>query len=120
VAEESRPVVPEPVATQNAVDLIDPPARKTKSPVKGPTGPRPGSAAKYEGMAIGLSDDQSVEPDIKSGVRFMVSSELEGDSLLDEVNKMSLDTVEETETGVAASESGAEVSSSEVIHGHCS
>lgn len=31
----------------------------------------------------------------KQGVRFMVSSELEGDSLLDEVNKMSLETVGE-------------------------
>jgi hypothetical protein len=51
-----------------------------------------------------------VEPDMKSGVRFMVSSELEGDSLLDEVNKMSLDTVEETETGAAAAVPGAEVS----------
>jgi hypothetical protein len=31
----------------------------------------------------------------RSGVRFMVSSELEGDSLLDEVNKISLETVDE-------------------------
>lgn len=36
-----------------------------------------------------LSDDG------KPGVRFMVSSELEGDSLLEEVNKMSLESVEE-------------------------
>lgn len=33
--------------------------------------------------------------DGKPGVRFMVSSELEGDSLLEEVNKMSLESVEE-------------------------
>jgi hypothetical protein len=59
-------------------------------------------------MAIGAED--SAEPDLKSGVRFMVSSELEGDSLLDEVNKMSLDSVEETEVGAAANGTSQEVS----------
>jgi hypothetical protein len=96
IPEETSLVVPEPVATQNTLDLLDPPPPKSRSPFK----PRPksGASAKYDSMAIGVDND-SVEPDLKSGARFMVSSELEGDSLLDEVNKMSLDSVEETGAG---------------------
>ncbi|WVQ75417.1 hypothetical protein IAR50_005039 [Cryptococcus sp. DSM 104548] len=52
------------------------------------------------GTAINQSEiDESGADDRKGreGVRFLVSSELEGDSLLEEVNKMSLESVEEEE-----------------------
>jgi hypothetical protein len=97
---------PEPAVTQNAVDLLDAPPPKAKAPAKGPA--KMNTPARFEGMAIGAHD--SAEPDLKSGVRFMVSSELEGDSLLDEVNKMSLDSVEETQGGAAANGPSQEVS----------
>jgi hypothetical protein len=97
---------PEPAVTQNAVDLLDAPPPKAKGPAKGPA--KTNTPARFEGMAIGADD--SAEPDLKSGVRFMVSSELEGDSLLDEVNKMSLDSVEETQGGAAANGPSQEVS----------
>lgn len=97
---------PEPAVTQNAVDLLDAPPPKAKAPAKAPA--KTTTPARFEGMAIGADD--SVDPDLKSGVRFMVSSELEGDSLLDEVNKMSLDSVEETEAGAAANGTSQEVS----------
>jgi hypothetical protein len=46
----------------------------------------------------GQPDRGRMPLDVKPpGVRFMVSSELEGDSLLDEVNKMSLESVGEGE-----------------------
>lgn len=98
---------PEPAVTQSAVDLLDAPPPKAKTPVKAPT--KSNAPAKFDGTAIGVDD--VAEPDLKTGVRFMVSSELEGDSLLDEVNKMSLDSVEETEVGVAANGISQEVSS---------
>jgi hypothetical protein len=97
---------PEPAVTQNAVDLLDAPPPKAKTPAKGPA--KTATPARFEGMAIGADD--SAEPDLKSGVRFMVSSELEGDSLLDEVNKMSLDSVEETQGGAAVNGPSQEVS----------
>jgi hypothetical protein len=96
---------PEPAVTQNAVDLLDAPPPKAKAPAKGPAKT---NTPRFEGMAIGADD--SAEPDLKSGVRFMVSSELEGDSLLDEVNKMSLDSVEETQGGAVANVPSQEVS----------
>ncbi|TYJ55297.1 hypothetical protein B9479_004019 [Cryptococcus floricola] len=53
-------------------------------------------------LSLGTALDQSETEeggadDRKGGVRFLVSSELEGDSLLEEVNKMSLESVEEEE-----------------------
>lgn len=56
-----------------------------------PTSLIPGSTPRdgKDGSFSVLSEDG------KPGVRFMVSSELEGDSLLEEVNKMSLESVEE-------------------------
>ena len=52
---------------------------------------------KADGIAIGPPGRGRMPIDLKPGVRFMVSSELEGDSLLDEVNKMSLEAVGEGE-----------------------
>jgi hypothetical protein len=97
---------PEPSVTQKAVDLLDTTPPKAKTTAK--AAPKTNVPARFEGMAIGA--DESAEPDLKSGVRFMVSSELEGDSLLDEVNKMSLDSVEETEAGAAVNVNSQEVS----------
>lgn len=100
---------PEPSVTQNTIDLLDTPPqpRKARSPVKPP---RSAGPSRFDKLAIGTDGDTSSEIDLKSGARFMVSSELEGDSLLDEVNKMSLDTVEETEMGAPANGTSQEVS----------
>jgi hypothetical protein len=108
IQEPASAIAPEPSVTQNTIDLLDTPPqpRKARSPVKPPT--RSGGPSRFDKLAIGTDD--SSEIDLKSGVRFMVSSELEGDSLLDEVNKMSLDAVEETEMGAAANGTSQEVS----------
>ncbi|WWD21025.1 hypothetical protein CI109_105506 [Kwoniella shandongensis] len=77
--------------------VIEAPPRKIKSPVK------TSAAAKAErdgqfmtnGVNIGVPERGRMALSEKPGVRFMVSSELEGDSLLEEVNKMSLETMGE-------------------------
>lgn len=117
--DEAALMAPEPISTQADIDLLDAPPPKAKSPVKpvqtsessdryDAVGMGPGPAAKAATSAA------AAEP--QSGVRFMVSSELEGDSLLDEVNKMSLETVEEA--GIKAqplgNAAGIEVSSSDI------
>lgn len=75
----------------NGVAAPVPPERR-KSPIK----PSPAAKAEREGRfatdSVGISTDKAVG-EARPGVRFMVSSELEGDSLLDEINKMSLETV---------------------------
>lgn len=101
--DEAASATPEPVSTQATIDLLDAPAPVTaKSPAKPAPAtsaqPEPSASARYEGVNAGPSANvaaSAATSDPKSGVRFMVSSELEGDSLLDEVNKMSLETVEE-------------------------
>jgi hypothetical protein len=71
------------------------PLRKLRSPVKS------SQAVKAEKDGRSFLDGSVGLPergrgiDTKPGVRFMVNSELEGDSLLDEVNKMSLESVGE-------------------------
>lgn len=104
IQETTSTSAPEPAVTQNAVDLLNDSPPKAKAP----KATKPNAPARFEGMAIGSED--SAEPDMKSGVRFMVSSELEGDSLLDEVNKMSLDSVEETEGSATVNGTSKEVS----------
>lgn len=122
--ETAAATAPEPVATQATIDLLDAPAPvRPKSPLKPtpaltPAAPLEASTstpARYDGVNTGLSAKlpaNATTSDPKSGVRFMVSSELEGDSLLDEVNKMSLETVEEAgmKDGPTGKPSGIEVS----------
>ena len=101
-------------ATNDRWSKLDIPP-KAKSPVK--------SAAQaereglFDGVGIGIPERARALSDAKPGVRFMVSSELEGDSLLDEVNKISLETVGEgydekgpEETRPRAIPSGSDVS----------
>ncbi|WVR09191.1 hypothetical protein IAU60_006253 [Kwoniella sp. DSM 27419] len=73
--------------------------RKTKSPVKASAAAKAEREGRFaaEGVSTGASDKDKLALTEKPGVRFMVSSELEGDSLLDEVNKMSLETVDEAD-----------------------
>ena len=125
-SEEQTPVAPEPIATQAAIDLLDAPAPvPAKSPAKlaAVTQPEPSATtsapARYEGVNIGPSAKLAATagtPDPKSGVRYMVSSELEGDSLLDEVNKMSLETVEEAGMKDTSAGKPAGIEVSPVIH----
>lgn len=120
--DEPSPSVPEPVSTQVAVDLLDAPPAPAKAPAK--PQPRPQSQARppvdasnrFDGVTLGAlakgpaaSASAPADADSKSGVRFMVSSELEGDSLLDEVNKMSLETVEEAGMKDQSKASGVEI-----------
>lgn len=112
--DEPSPAVPEPVSTQVTVDLLDAPPVLPKAttrpaaltPAQSQTGtsrfdPTTIASAKNGPMATAVISAPALAPapvaaaDPKSGVRFMVASEHEGDSLLDEVNKMSLETVEE-------------------------
>ncbi|KAK4685043.1 hypothetical protein P7C73_g5115, partial [Tremellales sp. Uapishka_1] len=86
-----KPLIPtvEPVSAP-----VPAPSRKTRSPTKADKD----KLYISEGVSIGLAERGRMPlPGMmsKPGVRFMVSSELEGDSLLDEVNKMSLETVGE-------------------------
>ena len=69
--------------------------QKSKSPVKTSLATKAEKKGAFsDGM--GIHEGRARAPsDTRPGVRFMVSSELDGDSLLDEINKMSLETVEE-------------------------
>ncbi|KAK8843450.1 hypothetical protein IAR55_007107 [Kwoniella newhampshirensis] len=86
-----------PTELEAAPAVVEAPPRKLKSPVK------TSAAAKAErdghfmtnGVGIGIPERGRMAVSEKPGVRFMVSSELEGDSLLEEVNKMSLETMGE-------------------------
>ncbi|OCF60288.1 hypothetical protein L486_02968 [Kwoniella mangroviensis CBS 10435] len=81
------------------IPKVEPPPRKIKSPVKtsaAAKAEREGRFA-FDGVTIGAPEKERMALSDKPGVRFMVSSELEGDSLLDEVNKMSLETLGEDE-----------------------
>ncbi|WWC91373.1 uncharacterized protein L201_006316 [Kwoniella dendrophila CBS 6074] len=78
---------------------IEPPPRKTKSPVKTSAAAKAEREGRFmfDGVTIGAPEKERMLASDKPGVRFMVSSELEGDSLLDEVNKMSLETLGDDE-----------------------
>lgn len=110
--EEASLLAPEPVATQATVDLLDSPLPKARPSARTATAAVPlttKSSNLYEvaGNDNSLRNAIPAASDPKSGVRFMVSSELEGDSLLDEVNKMSLDTVEEAGGKARSNAAGA-------------
>jgi len=70
-----------------------------RSPLRtSPTRAQMDGISKLDMTMNGQPDRGRMPLDVKPpGVRFMVSSELEGDSLLDEVNKMSLESVGEGE-----------------------
>jgi len=80
-------------------DSADASGRKSRSPVKVSPAVKAEKNGTFavDGLEIGLSERGRIALEMKPGVRFMVSSELEGDSLLDEVNKMSLEAVGEGE-----------------------
>lgn len=80
-------------------DSADASGRKSRSPVKVSPAVKAEKNGIFavDGLEIGLSERGRIALEMKPGVRFMVSSELEGDSLLDEVNKMSLEAVGEGE-----------------------
>jgi len=72
--------------------------KKPRSPVKASQAAKAEKQGLFsaEGVGIGNAAQRDrASSDAKPGVRFMVSSELEGDSLLDEVNKISLEMVGE-------------------------
>ena len=96
-AAESSPSWPESAA----------PARR-KSPVKTSMAAKAERQGVFAQEAVGLST-MARRDSLPGGVRFMVSSELEGDSLLDEVNKMSLETVDEGMGDGAPKTPGSEV-----------
>ncbi|WWC64189.1 uncharacterized protein I303_106797 [Kwoniella dejecticola CBS 10117] len=88
---------PQPADEAPKVDL---PPRKTRSPVKTSAAAKAEREGRFvfDGVTIGAPvpvKERAAAMTDKPGVRFMVSSELEGDSLLDEVNKMSLETLGE-------------------------
>lgn len=92
----------EPISTQppSVNDLMEP-QHRSRSPVKASPAAKAEREGRFaaNGVGLGMVDrGLASAPEIKTGVRFMVSSELEGDSLLDEINKMSLETVDEAET----------------------
>ncbi|OCF44925.1 hypothetical protein I317_01204 [Kwoniella heveanensis CBS 569] len=102
----SRTAAPEPP--------VEAPPRKIKSPVKTSAAARAEREGRFatDGVTIGAPGGAFAD---KPGVRFMVSSELEGDSLLDEVNKMSLESVgegddkeQDAQSGESAKMSGVE------------
>lgn len=76
---------------------VDPePETRKKSPVKTSLAAKAEKEGLFaQGVGINIPERARALSDAKPGVRFMVSSELEGDSLLDEVNKISLETVGE-------------------------
>ena len=82
---------------QTSESVVSETARKPRFPVKTSVAAKAELNGLFpaEGVSIGVPDRGRSLVDMKPGVRFMVSSELEGDSLLDEVNKMSLETVGE-------------------------
>ncbi|WWC73253.1 uncharacterized protein I206_107219 [Kwoniella pini CBS 10737] len=95
------------------------PPRKTRSPIKSSAAAKAEREGRFafDGVTIGVPlpvKETAVTVTDKPGVRFMVSSELEGDSLLDEVNKMSLETLDEDDKtqqgdiGESAKTSGSE------------
>ena len=73
--------------------------RQTQSPLKPSPVARNGKdgSTATAGLGSRVPNRGRMPIEMKPGVRFMVSSELDGDSLLDEVNKMSLESVEEGE-----------------------
>ena len=81
--------------TMDVPEAAYPVQLKPKSPTKLSAAVRAEKGAIFNnlGSEITLPDHGRMPVDVKPGVRFMVSSELEGDSLLDEVNKMSLEAV---------------------------
>lgn len=85
-----------PTSDRWATSQIEPP-RKSKSPVKTSLAAKAEKDGLFaaQGVSISIPERARALSDAKPGVRFMVSSELEGDSLLDEVNKISLETVGE-------------------------
>ncbi|WRT68884.1 uncharacterized protein IL334_005866 [Kwoniella shivajii] len=98
--EESLTTVEKPIMpTADEPPKVEPPPRKTKSPVKNSAAAKAEREGRFvfDGVTIGAPtpDKERLALSDKPGVRFMVSSELEGDSLLDEVNKMSLETLGE-------------------------
>lgn len=80
-----------------SADVAPEPPRKSKSPVKTSLAAKAEKDGMFaaQGVSISIPERARALSDAKPGVRFMVSSELEGDSLLDEVNKISLETVGE-------------------------
>ncbi|WVQ93362.1 hypothetical protein IAU59_000430 [Kwoniella sp. CBS 9459] len=104
---------PQPPAAAAAAAVPDPPVdgppRKIKSPVKTSAAARAEREGRFatDGVTIGAAPGISFAD--KPGVRFMVSSELEGDSLLDEVNKMSLESVGEGDDKEQDARSGESV-----------
>lgn len=88
-ADGKRPVAPEPSQTQQPLAQEAPSAPSVSGPKRGP--------AKADKDRRFLVDGGTAPGADKPGVRFMVSSELDGDSLLDEVNKMSLEHIGEYE-----------------------
>ncbi|KAI9636502.1 uncharacterized protein MKK02DRAFT_45206 [Dioszegia hungarica] len=70
--------------------------KKPRSPVKSSPAAKAEKEGQFAQEAVSVGPIARSRPvEVKPGVRFMASSELEGDSLLDEVNKMSLETVGE-------------------------
>jgi len=106
--------VPKPPASVQALEA----ARKLKSPVKQSLAAKAEKDGLFTDDAVGIRNPAQRERALsdakpgQGGVRFMVSSELEGDSLLDEVNKISLEMVGEGVDGRERSEgkSGVDVS----------
>ena len=107
--------IPKPPAMVQSLEA----ARKPKSPVKQSLAAKAEKDGLFAGDAVGIRNPDQRERALsdakpgQGGVRFMVSSELEGDSLLDEVNKISLEMVGEGVDGRERSEgkSGVDVGS---------
>ena len=106
--------------TESKGHSVEDQIKKPRSPVKASQAAKAEKQGLFSADGVGIGNvaqrDRALS-DAKPGVRFMVSSELEGDSLLDEVNKISLEMVGEgsDEKGVRRDRSevngpGAEVS----------
>ncbi|KLT41462.1 hypothetical protein CC85DRAFT_122356 [Cutaneotrichosporon oleaginosum] len=85
------------------------------APAPGPTevsAPQPARKPSKGRVAVPGPQAESIAEDGAKppAVRFMVSSELDGDSLLDEVNKMSLEHIEADDKGVTEAKQLGEVS----------
>jgi hypothetical protein len=123
VLEERAPVEPVPIMALESLIAApipepsptwsDAPARK-KSPVKTSMAAKAERQGVFAQEAVSLST-MARRDSLPGGVRFMVSSELEGDSLLDEVNKMSLEAVDE-----GMGDGAQKTPGSEVYHSCCS
>jgi hypothetical protein len=92
----------EPVAerwsSEAKADVPSEQIKKPRSPVKASQAAKAEKQGLLSADGVGLGSNAQRDralSDAKPGVRFMVSSELEGDSLLDEVNKISLEMVGE-------------------------